>query len=348
METIGRIFKVAREKQKHTLREVADQTKIGSRYLGALEEDRYNAFPSQTHITGFIRSYAKFLDLDPERMIDIYKRTLVQESPAPIEELTAPNKPKSAFPPFISVIVVLAVLLFVFIFISSMPKNQPRVVVTTEPESIHPSDTVPHADSRYFALGSFIPITIDGEEKRIIFEHFAPDTVTVAYGNERYSLAVGRTHTLDFSGDGNADIRISISAVSNHRAYGNATILHRQQIQEEPSQQQQGAASRTILRSETQTEIRLTISASGIATISTVRDQQEQSHYFLKKGDTITVTARNTMQLTANNPHNLLLNLNNINLEMDTRNPAAGFGFVFKWRQNPADGLYHLEYEQLR
>jgi len=344
METIGRIFKAAREKQKYSIREIAEQTKIGSRYLSALEEDNYNSFPSQTHITGFIRSYAKYLELDPERMIDIYKRTLVQEAPAPIEELTAPNKPKSNFSLFAGIFAVIGAFLFAFILFTSLPASKPRAPFN--PDIGETNTTPPLTGERFFALGSFIPISDDG--KRLVFEEFTHDTVIVTYDGERHPLSVGRTYTLDLNRDGNADIRIAITAISNQRAYGNATILHRPQ-NNDPLQQDTSpvsAAGRTILRAQEQTDIRLIISANGIATVNTVRDNQEQGNYFLKKGDTITVLARDTMQLTASNPHNLLLNLNNINLEMDTRNPAAGF--VFKWRHSPTDGLYHLEYEQLR
>ena len=348
MDTIGKIFKTTREKQKYTIREIAEQTKIGSRYLSALEEDRYTAFPSQTHITGFIRSYAKFLELDPERMIDIYKRTIVQETPAPIEELTAQHKPKMKLSILAAVIVAAAAIIVAYMFLSDMQQNQI--------DGMHPDEDTgtnahanlsTHVDERFFTLGSFIPLTLDGEEKRLVFDDFTPDTVTVTYAETRYPLVVGRTYVLDLNRDGSDDLRIGISAVSNQRAYGSASILHKKQNTDPLREDAPGSAvGRTILKSAEQTEIRLTISAHGIATVNTVRDNQEQNNYFLKKDDTITVLARDTVQLTASNPHNLLLNLNNINLEVDTRNPAAGF--IFKWRQSPVDGLYHLEYEQLR
>ena len=117
MDTVGQILKAAREKRGDTINEIAIHTKIGSRYLSALEEDRYEAFPSETHITGFIRSYAKYLELDPDHLIGIYKRILLQEAPTPIEELTAPRKqhvnPAFLIAVFVGILIIAIPLIFI-------------------------------------------------------------------------------------------------------------------------------------------------------------------------------------------------------------------------------------------
>ncbi|MDR2735081.1 MAG: helix-turn-helix domain-containing protein [Spirochaetota bacterium] len=338
METIGRIFRTAREKHGYLIKDIADQTKIGSRYLTALEDDSYTSFPSQTHITGFIRSYAKYLELDPDRMVDIYKRTLVQEAPAPIEELTAPNKQKNGFPVFILIIVLLGALLFAFILITNMQKQQ----IKLNPEDGNTNtQSIPLDGDHFFALGSSIPFMMDGARKNMVFEDFAPDAITINFEGFRQILRVGQIYPLDLTGDGNIDIQIAISAVSNDRAYGTAKILHKESS---PDGTQTGG--KTILVADERAEIRLSITARGRATVNAVRDNEEKNTHFLQAGDTVTITANNTMEIRVINPHNLFLNLNNVQLEMDTQNPGAGF--VFKWRHNTVDGRYHLESEQLR
>ena len=138
--------------------------------------------------------------------------------------------------------------------------------------------------------------------------------------------------------------------MTNKRIIGSATLGRQpdgdRKGDDDRKDDDKGAAGKAILKSEEQVEIRLTVTANGIATVNTVKDNQERSDFFLKKGDKITILAKDTVQLTASNPHNLSLNLNNVNLEVDTKNPAAGF--LFKWRRNPADGLHYLEYEQIR
>ncbi|HOG64967.1 MAG TPA: helix-turn-helix domain-containing protein [Spirochaetota bacterium] len=348
MDTVGQILKAAREKRGDTINEIAIHTKIGSRYLSALEEDRYEAFPSETHITGFIRSYAKYLELDPDHLIGIYKRILLQEAPTPIEELTAPRK-QHVNPAFlIAVFVGILIIAIPLIFILGHKKSG-ETVLDDDSQSSRQQDTP--SPERSFSQGDFIPVMIAGEEKRLVFDALTPETVTVSYAGQRYPLAVGETHSLDFNKDGNFDVRIQIKNVVDQKMHGSVT-LGKQPVPEEtnetnkPAEHGTSGAGKAILKADEQVEIRLTITANGMATVNTLRDNNERSDFFLKKGDKITILAKDTVQLTASNPNNLLLNLNNVNLSVDTKSPAAGF--LFKWRRNPADGLFYLEYEQLR
>lgn len=74
MKTAGQILKENREKQEIDLDQVAQETKIRKKYLVALEKDDYQLFPSATTIKGFIRNYARFLGIDPEKILAIFKR----------------------------------------------------------------------------------------------------------------------------------------------------------------------------------------------------------------------------------------------------------------------------------
>jgi transcriptional regulator with XRE-family HTH domain len=71
--TIGSDLKAAREARKITLETVAARTKIPTKYLEALEEGRYEVFPSQTYVTGFIRAYAKVVGLDAQELTRRFK-----------------------------------------------------------------------------------------------------------------------------------------------------------------------------------------------------------------------------------------------------------------------------------
>lgn len=345
METVGQILKAAREKRGYSISEVALHTRIGARYLTALEEDRYETFPSETHITGFIRSYARHLEIDPDNLIGIYKRIVLQEAPAPIEELTAPHKQHFNPAFFVVIFASLAFILILFALLGG--KKTPGVV---DDGSETNQTTTTHTADRSFALGDFIPITIGQSEKRFVFESLTPETVVCSYGGEKFPLQIGESHALDFNKDGQIDLRLVIKTVTNKRIIGSATLGRqaddRKDDRGDDRNDDKGAPGKAILKSEEQVEIRLTITANGIATVNTVKDSQERSDFFLKKGDKITILAKDTVQLTASNPHNLVLNLNNVNLEVDTKNPAAGF--LFKWRRNPSDGLHYLEYEQIR
>jgi transcriptional regulator with XRE-family HTH domain len=63
--SIGSELKDARESRKITLETVSKRTKIPVKYLEAIEENRYDVFPSHTYVKGFIRAYAKVVGMDP-------------------------------------------------------------------------------------------------------------------------------------------------------------------------------------------------------------------------------------------------------------------------------------------
>ena len=63
--SIGSDLKAARESRKISLDTISKRTKIPPKYLEAIEEGRYDVFPSHTYAKGFIRAYAKIVGLDP-------------------------------------------------------------------------------------------------------------------------------------------------------------------------------------------------------------------------------------------------------------------------------------------
>lgn len=70
MDELGSILRDAREMKGLTLAEVQEQIRINSQYLDALEEGNYHVLPTQVHVRGFLRNYARFLELDPDPLLE--------------------------------------------------------------------------------------------------------------------------------------------------------------------------------------------------------------------------------------------------------------------------------------
>jgi len=92
VESIGEKLRTAREAKKMSIRDVVKETNISPLYLEALEDEKFDKFPSETYLIGFLRSYAEFLRLDVESIIQSYKGYKIGESATPLEELTRPTK----------------------------------------------------------------------------------------------------------------------------------------------------------------------------------------------------------------------------------------------------------------
>ncbi|MFW5940240.1 MAG: helix-turn-helix domain-containing protein [Chloroflexota bacterium] len=87
MDELGIILRDAREMKGLTLVEVQEQTRISARYLEAMESGEYHLLPTPVHVRGFLRNYARFLDLDPEPLVERYEanestRSRVTASPS--------------------------------------------------------------------------------------------------------------------------------------------------------------------------------------------------------------------------------------------------------------------------
>lgn len=70
MPTVAQQLRQAREARNLTVQEVAEATKIRTDHVRALEEGLYDTFPAPVYIRGFVRTYAGFLKLDVDQLID--------------------------------------------------------------------------------------------------------------------------------------------------------------------------------------------------------------------------------------------------------------------------------------
>ena len=74
-QSVGSILRRCREFNSISLKDAAEATRIGKNYLQALEEDRPDALPSPAYLKGFLKTYATYLGLDGEELIQLATRT---------------------------------------------------------------------------------------------------------------------------------------------------------------------------------------------------------------------------------------------------------------------------------
>ena len=85
MPSFGQKLKLEREKRKITLEQISVSTKIGTRMLQALEEDKFNQLPGGIFNKGFVRAYSRFLGLDEDQTIADYLQASGDALPASTE-----------------------------------------------------------------------------------------------------------------------------------------------------------------------------------------------------------------------------------------------------------------------
>lgn len=72
MGAAGDRLRDARQQQNLSTEDVARATRIKSSYLEALEQGEYSLLPGPAYITGFLRTYAAYLGLSPDEMVQEY------------------------------------------------------------------------------------------------------------------------------------------------------------------------------------------------------------------------------------------------------------------------------------
>jgi hypothetical protein len=82
---IGASLREARIQRGVTLEAAEAATRIRTRYLEAVEDERWDELPAEAYAKGFLRTYAAFLELDPQQYLAEFRarRREVEEPIAP-------------------------------------------------------------------------------------------------------------------------------------------------------------------------------------------------------------------------------------------------------------------------
>jgi cytoskeletal protein RodZ len=78
---VGSALRTARTRRGLTLEEAARDTRIRPDILGALEDEDFDLLMGDVYVRGSLRSYAQYLGLNPDRVVELYARDAEQPEP---------------------------------------------------------------------------------------------------------------------------------------------------------------------------------------------------------------------------------------------------------------------------
>ena len=73
MERFGVYLRKEREARKISLQDISQATKVRRGILEAIESDRPEVLPPEVFVKAFIKTYAKYVGLDPEEVLSRYR-----------------------------------------------------------------------------------------------------------------------------------------------------------------------------------------------------------------------------------------------------------------------------------
>ncbi len=121
-KTVGELLKSVREQLGMTLPDVAAKTRVPMRHLEAIEQSQFGALPGQTYTVGFVRSYARALDLEDTAIINALRIELSRsghqgyqaplQNYEPADPARVPSKTLAWTAAAIAVVILAAYLIF--------------------------------------------------------------------------------------------------------------------------------------------------------------------------------------------------------------------------------------------
>ncbi len=133
MGTFGERLQREREMRGIALVEIAEATKIGTRFLRALEEQDFKKLPGGIFNKGFVRSYARYLGIDEDEAVADYEAAIGEIRPQD-EGAAAENHPSTepkprarfAFTASLALVVLAALVYAGWTFYARRPVANPN------------------------------------------------------------------------------------------------------------------------------------------------------------------------------------------------------------------------------
>jgi cytoskeletal protein RodZ len=137
MIKLGDLLKNRRIEKRIELSQVSESTKIPLELIEALEEGQYDKFSSEVYLKGLLKNYAKYLGIDTQKALAIYRRDKKEFHEQSLKDSQKPiQSPKALVTPgrivfVVTLGIVLAVLGFVVVQVNKI--IQPPTLELSEP-----------------------------------------------------------------------------------------------------------------------------------------------------------------------------------------------------------------------
>ena len=365
MDSIGTKLKSARAAKGVSLEQAIRDTHITRRFIEAMEEEEFDQFPGEAYLLGFLRNYASYLGLSGEEVVSLYRNIKLQEQPAPIDELLDRKVHRPL--PLVPILIVLAVVVIAGVAtlfltgIVTMPSFEPNEETTVEAEDDVFVLNEPFVERR-FLEGDRIAIPVDGENAVVEFVEIAE---RVAVGSEAgiVHLAGSEQRVLDITGEGSADISVSIRQIYREDGETPAVVVRidrviGQETVDEPAASAVSDTDRTELALGQTVEPTRRVDSRVVAQFPTLQeyfieadfrgltmfrwevDDNPREERYLQNGDRIRTSVRDIVRIWASNAGNVRLRVAGNPVELGDQGEVVAA--VIRWSETE-DGGYQLE-----
>jgi len=220
MPGLGDEFRAAREARRLSLSDVSEQIHIRSVYLQSIEEEDWSAIAAPVYVRGFIRTYARFLGLDPEQAVERFNATLGDAAQKLHDPVLVARSQRRRPSPWLWIAIVAAIVLLGFVGYNyyefqtekgpgpaalvgeaSAPAS-PAATSTPAPATPAPKPTLGAGRTLEVRLTqtSWLLVSVDGS--RQLEGTFPAGTLKEFHGGKKVSIRAGNAGGVDLKVDG--------------------------------------------------------------------------------------------------------------------------------------------------
>lgn len=235
----------ARESQSLTVIDVASQLNLSQGVVKSLESDDYRALPSPTFVKGYIRSYARVLNIPAEDLVRNYESITGCNQPK-LEPVTFPSKNRQNKRTFLAIAIVSMLILIALVWLlwpvsnttegvapEQLSANVPTVslqegVMADEPAADQPGSLIDEMDAGDIEAQAEVMVQPDEpiKQSEADIEPQAQASVTDLGEQAVLEAAIG-TVSMAFTGDCWVEVRDASGALifSNLKRNGDTLTL---------------------------------------------------------------------------------------------------------------------------
>lgn len=216
MESYGEQLRKAREEKALDLDRVAREISIERRYLEGLEEEDNSVFPGEAYLTGFLRNYANYLEIDAEYLLKLYHNKQIQESPLP-EGLLVKPKPKFLVPAIIiPVVLLVCIITVVSILLVNKKKVDPDAdVIVSSKTGLHKYELDDTKFVQRVYKGDQFVIPTDNSTQIILTVRDTLSSFGIDTPSGVYYVELSEESEIDVNGDNISDLIVYVSDISS-------------------------------------------------------------------------------------------------------------------------------------
>ncbi len=356
MESYGEILKNKRESKDIDLDKASREISIDKKYLVALEEEDNSAFPGEAYLTGFLRNYSEYLELDTNFLMQLYHNKKIQESPIPENLIIKRKSPWAIIAIIAGIVIFIAAIIIISIFLLNKRIDKRKLAAIE----------VNRTDGKKYELDDkkFIQRVYKGDQLivpstngkiiltvRETLSSFAIDTPSGVFYSE-----LAEESEIDINGDSTPDLILYVSDISStdetrgaevsvllrNSAYSASDFIYEEDIPLE-SEVKSKYPQKVIIEDNRAYPFTINASFRGSCLFRDKIDRSDSVETNFSRGEVFTATANNSIRLWMSNSSTVKISIIADSRTFDLDIGVAGQIFVedIKWIKD-SDGKFKL------